>query len=301
MLGALVSMLPKTGVSIAWVVNRHYAKVSGLLQDTLSCCALIHCAFPHSARLRWAHSQYLMIITASLIAAAPGGDLPRSILSRCNAATEEPATEEAGVEEVTGEVFSHGQWPFTPAERPEIPIVGRSDWLQNPIDAFVLAKLEEKAISPNEKADKLTLLRRLTFDLTGLPPTVDEQREYLSDTSPEAYSKVVDRLLASPHYGERWAQHWLDVVRYAETEGFKSDQLRPNAYRYRDYVIRALNNDLPYDRFVRQQIAGDELEPHNPSALIATGVNHLYPDEDNAANLFSVDKRYWMKSPKPMG
>jgi hypothetical protein len=126
----------------------------------------------------------------------------------------------------------------------------------------------------------------VTFDLTGLPPTPEEQRKFLQDNSPRAYLRVVDRLLSSPRYGERWAQHWLDVVRYAETEGFKSDNLRPLAHQYRDYVIRSFNTDRPYDHFIQQQLAGDELEPDNPQALIATGLNRLYPDENNAANLF---------------
>src|SRR5262249_39019131 len=108
---------------------------------------------------------------------------------------------------------------------------------------------------------------------------------FLADTPPDAYGKVVDRLLASPRYGERWAQHWLDLVRYAESDGFKADDLRPDAHKYRDYVIRAFNADLPYDRFIRQQLAGDELEPDNPEALLATGFNRLWPDEYNAANL----------------
>ena len=118
-----------------------------------------------------------------------------------------------------------------------------------------------------------------------MPPTLAEQDAFLADKSPDAYRKVVDRLLASPRYGERWAQHWLDLVRYAETDGFKADDLRPEAHRYRDYVIRSFNADLPYDRFVRQQLAGDELEPDNPDALIATGFTRLWPDEYNAANL----------------
>src|SRR5262249_23330551 len=148
--------------------------------------------------------------------------------------------------------------------RPEVPKLNKlNTWALNPIDAFIGQKLEAAGIQPNAPADKLTLLRRVTFDLTGLPPTPAEQAAFLADHSPDAYTKIVDRLLASPRYGERWAQHWLDVVRYSETEGFKKDGLRPDAHRYRDYVIRAFNNDLPYDQFVRQQIAGDELEPNN--------------------------------------
>jgi hypothetical protein len=174
---------------------------------------------------------------------------------------------------------------FQPPRRPDVPAVKDKKWGVNPIDAFILAELESKGLSPDPRADKLRLLRRVTFDLTGLPPSVEEQEKFLADESPDAYAKVVDRLLASPRYGERWAQHWLDLVRYAETDGFKADDLRPEAHRYRDYVIRAFNADMPYDRFVRQQLAGDELEPDNLDAIVATGFNRLWPDEYNAANL----------------
>jgi hypothetical protein len=174
---------------------------------------------------------------------------------------------------------------FQPPRRPAVPAVKNKEWVANPIDAFILAELEGKGLSPNPRADKLQLLRRVTYDLTGLPPTIDEQEKFVADDSPGAYAKVVDRLLASPRYGERWAQHWLDLVRYAESDGFKADDYRPGAHRYRDYVIKALNDDLPYDRFVRQQLAGDELEPDNLDAVIATGFNRLWPDEYNAANL----------------
>ncbi len=174
---------------------------------------------------------------------------------------------------------------FQPPKRPSLPVVKNQAWVRNPIDAFVLSKLEAKGLAPNRPADKLRLLRRVSVDLTGLPPTVEAQDAFLADNSADAYLKVVDRLLASPRYGERWAQLWLDLVRYAETDGFKADDYRPEAHKYRDYVIRALNADLPYDRFIRQQLAGDELEPDNPEALLATGFNRLWPDEYNAANL----------------
>ena len=154
-----------------------------------------------------------------------------------------------------------------------------------PIDAFVLAKLESRGIKASPPADKVTLLRRVTFDLIGLPPSPAEVEAFLKDTSPNAYDKVVDRLLASPHYGERWARHWLDLARYAESEGFKADETRPNAWRYRDYVIQAFNANKPYDRFVKEQIAGDELWPNDTSARIATAFNRHYPDESNARNL----------------
>lgn len=186
---------------------------------------------------------------------------------------------------VAAEGFRQGAWPFRALTRPAVPATARNDWAKNPVDHFVLERLADSGLSPSCEAERLVLLRRVTFDLTGLPPTIAEQDAFLADASPDAYENVVDRLLASPHYGERWAQHWLDVVRYAETDGFKSDRLKPNAWRYRDYVIRAFNDDLPYDRFVRQQLAGDELEPENPEALVATGYLRLGPDEDNAANL----------------
>lgn len=182
--------------------------------------------------------------------------------------------------------FTEGSWPFRPLARPSTPQPTRlGDWCQNDVDRFIAGKLEEAGLQPNPPADKLTLLRRVTFDLTGLPPTPSEQKAFLADHTRGAYAKVVDRLLDSPRYGERWAQHWLDVVRYSETEGFKRDALRPNAYRYRDYVIRAMNDDMPYDRFVREQLAGDEIAPDNPEALVATGLIRLYPDEYNASNL----------------
>ncbi|MFO0927189.1 MAG: DUF1549 and DUF1553 domain-containing protein [Gemmataceae bacterium] len=174
---------------------------------------------------------------------------------------------------------------FQPPRRAPLPAVRHAAWPVNPIDRFVLARLEAKDLVPTRPASRLTLLRRVTFDLTGLPPTVAEQDAFVSDSSPDAYRRVVDRLLASPRFGERWAQHWLDLARYAETDGFNQDAHRPNAHRYRDWVIAALNANLPYDRFVQHQLAGDELAPGDPAALTATGFNRLWPDEWNAANL----------------
>jgi hypothetical protein len=176
-------------------------------------------------------------------------------------------------------------WAFRKPVRSPLPRVKTRGWVRNPIDAFVLARLEATGLKPAPPADKLTLLRRVTFDLTGLPPTPNEADAFLSDRSPDAYEKVVDRLLASPRYGERWARHWLDLARYAESEGFKSDEIRPDAWRYRDYVIDSLNADKPYDRFLQEQIAGDELYPDSPEALVATGFNCHGPDESNATNL----------------
>lgn len=177
-------------------------------------------------------------------------------------------------------------WAFLPPRRPSLPDIRiPPSCIRNPIDTFLLARLQASGLQFSAEADRATLLRRITFDLTGLPPSVAEQEAFLKDRSPDAYEKLVDRLLGSPAFGERWAQHWLDLVRYAETDGFKADDHRPAAHRYRDWVIRSLNADLPYDRFLGHQVAGDELEPDNPDALVATGFLRLYPDEYNAANL----------------
>ena len=162
-------------------------------------------------------------------------------------------------------------WSFQPVGNSEAPEVENAAWCRNPIDRFVLGKLEAEHLSPAPEADRPTLIRRATFDLIGLPPTPAEVDAFLADSSPDAYEKLIDRLLASPDYGRRWGRHWLDLVRYAESDGFKQDAYRPNAWRYRDYVIRSFNDDKPYDRFVKEQLAGDELWPDDPDALIATG------------------------------
>jgi hypothetical protein len=150
-------------------------------------------------------------------------------------------------------------WAFQKPKRPVPPRVQNAGRLSNPVDAFILARLEKAGLQLASPADRATLLRRITFDLTGLPPSLAELQAFLGDARSDAYERVVDRLLASPHYGERWAQHWLDVVRYAESNGYEADGERPHAWRYRDYVIRAFNEDKPYDRFVTEQLAGDQL------------------------------------------
>jgi hypothetical protein len=177
------------------------------------------------------------------------------------------------------------QWAFRKLRRPELPPVKESGWARTPIDRFILQKLEESGLAPGPAAPRGDLIRRASLDLIGLPPTPGEVDAFILDDSPAAFEKVVDRLLASPAYGERWARHWLDLARYAESEGFKSDETRPHAWRYRDYVIRSLNQDKPYDRFVKEQIAGDELWPDDPDARLATAFNRHYPDESNARNL----------------
>src|SRR5207302_1442636 len=150
-------------------------------------------------------------------------------------------------------------WAFQPLKTYAVPAVLHKNWPRSPIDHFLLAKLEATGLAPAEPTDKRTLIRRATYDLIGLPPTPAEIDSFLADDSPQAFEKVVDRLLASPHYGERWGRHWLDLVRFAETQGHEFDLELPDAYRYRDYVIRALNEDLPYDQFVVEHIAGDLL------------------------------------------
>ena len=161
-------------------------------------------------------------------------------------------------------------WAFQKVVRPPVPEL-KDNWIRTPIDSFILDELRKRQLSPSPAAKRSQLLRRVTYDLTGLPPTPEEVSAFLKDKSPDAYEKVVDRLLASPHYGERWASKWLDIVRYADTNGFELDKDRPHAWRYRDYVIASFNHDKPYDRFIQEQIAGDEMFPGNKEALIATG------------------------------
>jgi hypothetical protein len=172
-------------------------------------------------------------------------------------------------------------WAFQRVVKPAVPDVKYKEWSRNPIDAFVAAALDAKKLKPNPHADRITLIRRATLDLTGLPPTTEEVQAFVSDASPDAFAKVVDRLLASPQYGERWGRHWLDLARYADTNGFKTDEPRPNIWRYRDYVVQAFNADKPYDRFIREQIAGDELYPNDLNARVAVGFNRHFTDETN--------------------
>jgi hypothetical protein len=162
-------------------------------------------------------------------------------------------------------------WSFQPVDRPAPPQVKNAGWVRNPVDAFVLARLEKEGLAPSAEAERRTLVRRLAFDLTGLPPTPEEVEAFVLDNRPDAYERLVGRLLASPRYGERWARHWMDVVRFGESQGFERNHFRPNAWKYRDWVIASLNADLPYDEFVRQQIAGDVLRPDDPLAVAATG------------------------------
>jgi hypothetical protein len=162
-------------------------------------------------------------------------------------------------------------WSLEPLARPALPSVKASGWARNPIDAFILAKLDSLGLKPSPEADRATLVRRVTFDLIGLPPTPEEIESFVRDGRPDVYERLVDRLLASPAYGERWARHWLDVVHYGDTHGYDKDKPRPNAWPYRDYVIRAFNEDKPYWRFVQEQLAADVLFPDEPRLIPALG------------------------------
>lgn len=181
--------------------------------------------------------------------------------------------------------YTKGQkefWSFRPIREITPPAVKDGSWVQSPVDRFILARLEASELKPAQRADKLTLIRRATLDLTGLLPTGDEVRAFVADDSPNAFEKVVDRLLASPRYGERWGRHWLDVARYADSTGADEDYRYPHAWRYRDYVINAFNRDLPFDQFIREQIAGDLLpapqgQDTNVEGIVATGFLALGP------------------------
>lgn len=185
-------------------------------------------------------------------------------------------------------------WAYRPLVKPTPPATKRTDWARTPVDAFILAKLEANGLTPAEPADKQTLLRRVSFDLIGLPPTPEEIDAFLADSAPDAYEKVVDRLLASPRHGERWARHWMDVVHFAETHGNDQDAPRENAWPYRDYLIRSFNDDKPYARFVEEQLAGDALFPDDPQAIVATGFLAAGPwDESSQKDIRddTIDKK----------
>lgn len=175
-------------------------------------------------------------------------------------------------------------WSFVKPVAPAIPKVNGRKWVRNEIDSFILSRLEENGLQPAPAADPRTLMRRVYFDLTGLPPSPAEMDEFLRNPSDDAYRQVVEKLLASPRYGERWGRHWLDLARYADSGGYEFDVDRPNAWRYRDYVIRSFNEDKPYDRFIREQLANDQYNPGDAEALIATGFCRNGPTVDNADN-----------------
>jgi hypothetical protein len=185
---------------------------------------------------------------------------------------------------------SQQYWAYRPVTLPNVPKVKHNKWVRSPIDAFVLAEIEGAGLEPSKEAERAAFVRRATLDTWGLIPTPDEVKAFEHDHSSQAYEHLVDRLLASPRYGERQARHWLDLARYADSAGFQGDELRPTMWRYRDYVINSFNEDKPYDRFIKEQIAGDEIFPGDESALIATGFLRSYPDNSNSRDL--VQKKY---------
>ena len=179
-----------------------------------------------------------------------------------------PSDRVLGLHEATSDVRAgRDWWSLQPVKRPAVPqLTG------HPVDAFVRAKLKKVTMTPAKRASHRALARRAYFDLTGLPPSPGEMDQFLADTAPGAWPRLIDRLLASPRYGERWARHWLDLVRFAETDGYERDKLKPNIWRYRDWVINALNDDMPYPRFVAEQLAGDEIGNRTEQSVIATGL-----------------------------
>ena len=166
-------------------------------------------------------------------------------------------------------------WAYKALIKPKVPKVDDAAWGKHPIDAFIYAKLAENGLEPNVPADRIALIRRASYNLTGLPPTPEEVQAFVNDDQPGAWERVIDRLLDSPHYGEQWARHWMDIARYAETNGYERDGKKRNIWRYRDYLIRAFNSDTPYDRFIKEQVAGDLLPDRDAQSMIATGFNRL--------------------------
>jgi hypothetical protein len=179
---------------------------------------------------------------------------------------------------------SRNYWAYKPVKRPEPPKVRGGAWVRNPIDAFILAKLEDKGLTAAPPVDRTALVRRIYYDLIGLPPTPEQIDRFVNDQSPGAYEKLIDQLLQSPHYGEKWGRHWLDLVRYAETNGNERDGPKPFAWRYRDYVVKSLNEDKPFYRFVREQLAGDEIDRDSADAVTATGYYRLGIWDDEPAD-----------------
>ena len=182
-------------------------------------------------------------------------------------------------------------WAWQPLVQPAIPTVDDSSWVRNPVDSFILKRLEDAGIEPAPEADRPTLVRRVAYDLTGLPPTPEEVESFLADQRPDAYERMIDRYLDSPQHGVKWARHWLDAVRYADTDGYERDRIKPEAWRYRDWVVDAINEDLPWNRFLTEQIAGDELPDRDLSTLTATGFYRLgiWDDEPTDVELAKND------------
>ena len=188
-----------------------------------------------------------------------------------------------------GETVKH--WAYNPPAEIAAPKVSDSSWNSNPIDAFIFANLQKQKLSPNPEADRLTLVKRAYYDLIGLPPSDEQLTAFLQDDSSNAWEKLINQLLDSPHYGEKWGRHWLDVVRWAESNGYERDSDKRNMWKYRDYVINAINQDKPYDEFIIDQIAGDVLPEPTAESITATGFLRLglYDDEPADEELFYYD------------
>ena len=214
-----------------------------------------------------------------------GAPLDKPIVAAADAGKAMAAMEERPITETERQF-----WAFRPVQRGNPPVPGNRGWVRNPIDAFLLKAMEEKKVQPAPEVSKRTLVRRAYLDLWGLPPTLAQVEEFLGDKRPDAFERLVDKLLDSPHYGERWGRHWLDLVRYADSGGFEYDRDRAHSWRYRDWVIRAFTNDLPYDEFVRLQLAGDEIAPANQDALIATGYLRHGPEPNIKTELTRMDE-----------
>ena len=238
---------------------------------------------PLTAALLSAGVLSLAVVAAS----APAADNPAPVLPAAHPAlpVNAGAVLAAAVAASSPATASVRAWAYTPVAQPALPAVKLTSWGRTPLDAFVLAKLEAKGLAPSPDADRATFIRRATLDAWGLIPTPEQVKAFVDDKSPKAYDKLVDRLLASPHYGERQGRRWLDLTRYADSDGYNADGTRPNIWRYRDYVIAAFNQDKPFDQFVKEQIAGDELWPDRNEALVATGFLRNFPDEINARDL----------------
>jgi hypothetical protein len=223
---------------------------------------------------------YIAVFLSFSVAAVSASDIKKVV----DSATATPAKPSASAK----------IWSWQPVQKPAEPLVKQKQWVRTPIDAFVLARLEAQGIKPSQDADRAAFIRRATLDELGVIPTPEEVKAFVDDRSANAYEKLVDRLLSSPHYGERQARRWLDLARYADSTGFQNDTTRPNMWRYRDYVINAFNQDKPYDRFIKEQLAGDEIAPDDQNALIATGFLIGYPDNYNSRDL--VQRKYQIET-----
>lgn len=229
-------------------------------------------------RKKQAVLTFWLALGLSLSAGASAEDAAAASAPAAAPAPTQPAAETAAPR-------SRKWWSYQQVQAQTPPAVKDARWAHTPIDNFVLARLEAQKLKPSREAGRAAYIRRATLDVWGVIPTAEEVQAFVKDKSPDAYEKLADRLLSSPHYGERQARRWLDLARYADSTGFQNDTTRPNAWRYRDYVINAFNQNKPYDQFVEEQIAGDEIDHSNPDDLIATGFLANYPDNYNARDL----------------